>query len=231
MTSGDYFGDCSVRADSCGCAWTLASPRGRRCCWLFCPVGVALLKSVLREGLLWPTASLASDGDVRLASPLRRGFFAASTPEMLRRCRTGPGSSFLRTPGDALLHFALSNFSSPVCSSIALAPSSAPAALVGVEVLLPSPALTATAVALLLKVWLGSKFESPYIRQFSSCIFSVTVASNQIAQFIVSLEGINFKGLVVSFHVDPPDAARVQKLFFLLPFSKSQAGSSAATPC
>ncbi|KAI5019019.1 hypothetical protein ZWY2020_043907 [Hordeum vulgare] len=63
-----------------------------------------------------PEVSFAPLAVVRRGTPLRKGFLAASTPEMLHRCRLGPGTSSLRTPGDTLLHYTLSNFSSPVAT-------------------------------------------------------------------------------------------------------------------
>ena len=154
---------------------------------------------------------------MRLATPFRPGFLSASTPDMLRRCQVGPFSQFLRTPGDALLHYALTNFSSPVCFPIVPAPSSATPESIWVQVLLPSPAPHVDAIALLLKSWLGSAFETPCVRQSSPCLFSVSVASKRIAQFVLSLEGINYSGIVVTFHAVPPADSAVPKRFFIAP--------------
>ncbi|VAI20865.1 unnamed protein product [Triticum turgidum subsp. durum] len=69
-----------------------------------------------------PLVSATTPEQLTLATAFRRGLLAKSRPDFLVR-RPDPSSApFMFTPGDALLHYVLENFSSPVFTPVAPAP-------------------------------------------------------------------------------------------------------------
>ncbi|XP_048531457.1 translation initiation factor IF-2-like [Triticum urartu] len=66
-----------------------------------------------------PLVSATTPEQLTLATAFRRGLLAKSRPDFLVR-RPDPSSApFMFTPGDALLHYVLENFSSPVFTPVA----------------------------------------------------------------------------------------------------------------
>ena len=75
--------------------------------------------------------------------------------------------------------------------------------MVWIQLLPPTPLPDDLAVFSLLKFWIGSQSEIPIIRFFGAGLFSLTVANEDIAKFIVTLDGIS-DGMVILISMGPP---------------------------